>query len=119
MFRRPRPVIRVGSFGGGGLTNQYLDWRRGSWLRRVLLHADPPDAMPVLDDHAQAAADRDEVGCWLARLPRQQRAALVLRYYEGLPDVEIADVLGIDAVRRDALGAWLAAHPELVRDGQR
>ena len=38
-------------------------------------------------------ADRDQVWLWLARLPRRQRAALVLRYYESLSDVEIAEVL--------------------------
>ncbi|HEX2356507.1 MAG TPA: LCP family protein [Micromonosporaceae bacterium] len=34
------------------------------------------------------------------------------------PDPALSHGL-FDAVRRDALGAWLAAHPELVRDGQR
>lgn len=97
------------------LTNQYLDWRRGSWLRRVLLHAEPPDATPA-GDHAQAAADRDEVWCWLARLPRQQRAALVLRYYEGLPDAEIADVLGcaVGTVRAHVSRALATLRTELV-----
>jgi len=30
---------------------------------------------------------------WLGRLPRRQRAALVLRYYEGLSDGEIAEAM--------------------------
>jgi DNA-directed RNA polymerase specialized sigma24 family protein len=30
-------------------------------------------------------------------LPRRQRAAVVLRFYEGLPDAEIAAVLGCGA----------------------
>ena len=30
----------------------------------------------------------------LARLPARQRAVIVLRYYEGLSDTEIADALG-------------------------
>lgn len=38
--------------------------------------------------------DRDDVWRRLARLPRQQRAVLVLRYYERLTDVEIATTLG-------------------------
>jgi RNA polymerase sigma factor (sigma-70 family) len=38
--------------------------------------------------------ERDALIDQLAHLPRQQRAALVLRYYEGLSDAEIADVLG-------------------------
>ncbi|GAA3743347.1 SigE family RNA polymerase sigma factor [Plantactinospora mayteni] len=76
------------------LTNQYLDWQRGSWVRRVLLRAEPDEALAVRVDHAEATADRDQVWSWLSRLPRRQRAALVLRYYEDLPDAEIAEVLG-------------------------
>src|SRR5262245_16915448 len=70
------------------LTNQYIDWRRGSWVRRVLLRSEPDEAIAVRDDHAESTADRDQVWSWLARLPRRQRAALVLRYYEDLPDAE-------------------------------
>lgn len=35
-----------------------------------------------------------DVWSWLATLPRQQRAVLVLRYYEDLPDAEIAALVG-------------------------
>ena len=76
------------------LTNQYIDWRRGPWVKRVWLRADPDEALAVPVDHAEATVDRDQVWSWLARLPRRQRAALVLRYYEDLPDAEIAEVLG-------------------------
>lgn len=76
------------------LTNLFFDWRRGSWLRRVLLRAEPDESLPAGGDHSQQSADRDEVWQWLARLPRRQRAALVLRYYEDLSDGEIAEILG-------------------------
>ncbi|PZF91211.1 SigE family RNA polymerase sigma factor [Micromonospora deserti] len=76
------------------LTNQYVDWRRGSWVRRVLLRGESDDGVPAPVDHAQHAVDRDQVWSWLAQLPRRQRATLVLRYYEDLPDAEIADILG-------------------------
>lgn len=41
-----------------------------------------------------------DAGLWqaLATLPRRQRAVLVLRYYEGLSDPQIADMLGVSAV---------------------
>ncbi|MET7418073.1 SigE family RNA polymerase sigma factor [Dactylosporangium sp. NPDC005555] len=74
------------------LTNAYIDLHRASWLRRVVLRSELPEA-PVVFDHAQDNADRDQMWIWLARLPRRQRAALVLRYYESLSDVEIAEVL--------------------------
>lgn len=98
------------------LTNQYIDWRRGSWLRRVLLRAEPDEAAVVSVDHAAASADRDQVWSWLARLPRRQRAALVLRYYEDLPDAEIAEVLGcaVGTVRAAISRGLAALRAELV-----
>ena len=75
------------------LTNAYIDLHRGSWLRRVVLRGDSPEP-PIVPDHADRSADRDEMWEWLGRLPRRQRAALVLRYYENLSDIEIAEVLG-------------------------
>ncbi|WP_432833370.1 SigE family RNA polymerase sigma factor [Dactylosporangium sp. CA-092794] len=80
------------------LTNAYVDLRRGSWLRRVALRGVDLEAglgpVRVQPDHAADLAERDQMWLWLGRLPRQQRAALVLRYYEGLTDGEIAEVLG-------------------------
>ena len=43
---------------------------------------------PALDNETEQLLDE------LHSLPPKQRAAIVLRYYEGLSDVEIADVLG-------------------------
>ncbi|MEV1315652.1 SigE family RNA polymerase sigma factor [Micromonospora arborensis] len=98
------------------LTNQYVDWRRGSWVRRVLLRAEPDPTLPVPTDHAQAAVDRDQIWSWLSRLPRRQRAALVLRYYEDLPDVEIADILGcaVGTVRSSISRALATLRAEYV-----
>jgi RNA polymerase sigma-70 factor (sigma-E family) len=79
------------------LTNAYIDLRRGSWLRLVTLRAEPGEPRERNVDHAERSAARDEMWLLLARLPRRQRAALVLRYYEGLPDCEIAEVLGCAA----------------------
>jgi RNA polymerase sigma-70 factor (sigma-E family) len=76
------------------MANLYLDWQRGSWWRRVLLRGEPDEVVPVAVDIAEGAADRDLLWTALAGLPRQQRAALVLRYYEDLPDAEIAEALG-------------------------
>lgn len=42
------------------------------------------------------AADRDAVLSALRRLPVGQRAVLVLRYYEDLPETEAAAVLGVN-----------------------
>ncbi|MEU8128247.1 SigE family RNA polymerase sigma factor [Micromonospora sp. NPDC049049] len=98
------------------LTNQYVDWRRGSWVRRVLLRGEPDASVPMPTDHAQSAVDRDQVWSWLSRLPRRQRAALVLRYYEDLPDVEIADILGcaVGTVRSSISRALATLRAEYV-----
>src|SRR5262245_45226944 len=76
------------------MANLYVDWQRGSWWRRVLLRGEPDEVVSVAGDIAEGAADRDLLWTALAGLPRQQRAALVLRYYEDLPDAEIAEALG-------------------------
>ncbi|MEV4627411.1 SigE family RNA polymerase sigma factor [Micromonospora sp. NPDC049523] len=99
------------------LTNQYLDWQRGTWFKRVLLRADPGEPVVAATvDHAQNAADRDQIWGWLSRLPRRQRAALVLRFYEDLPDAEIAEVLGcaVGTVRASISRALATLRAELV-----
>ena len=52
----------------------------------------------------------------LTKLPRRQRAVVVLRYYEGLSDREIADVLGCKpgTVRGHASRALAALRVELT-----
>ncbi|MFC4063047.1 SigE family RNA polymerase sigma factor [Planomonospora corallina] len=63
-------------------------WRR---LRRERLVAQVPETA-----YTDGGLDGDE-GLWneVKALPPKQRAVLVLRYYEDLPDEEIADLLGI------------------------
>lgn len=70
------------------ITNAYLSWRRRWSTRRIVL-IDPPDRAAPGDD----PVERDALWQRLAELPRQQRAVLVLRYYEGLSVAETADVL--------------------------
>ena len=98
------------------LTNQFIDLRRGSWLKRVLLRAEPAPARAVPGDHADETAERDRVWSMLAGLPRQQRAALVLRYYEDLPDGDIAEVLGcaVGTVRSSISRALATLRADLV-----
>ena len=98
------------------LTNQFIDLRRGSWLKRVLLRPEPDALRVVPSDHADETVERDRVWSLLARLPRRQRAALVLRYYEDLPDADIAEVLGcaVGTVRSSISRALAALRTELV-----
>ena len=65
-------------------------WRR--FFRRESPTADPFVHSPG-PDHAVAQAEQDAVWALCATLPAKQRAAVVLRYYEDLPDAEIAKIL--------------------------
>jgi len=80
------------------VTNEYRSWRRRWSVRTIavvpdeVLHARAGAGQQR--DAAQDTVERDEAWNRLAGLPRQQRAVLVLRYYEGLDDPEIAVILG-------------------------
>jgi RNA polymerase sigma-70 factor (sigma-E family) len=68
-----------------------------SWWRRRKIEEYPTDQVPelVVQDPANDRDTRDALWRALSRLPKRQRAALVLRFYEDLPEAEIADLLGI------------------------
>jgi RNA polymerase sigma-70 factor (sigma-E family) len=70
--------------------NEYLSWRR-KWSRYVPIAEVDNGTSP---DHADRTADRDQLLGELAKLPRRQRAVLVLRYFGGLTDAEIAETIG-------------------------
>ena len=64
-----------------------------SWWRRLrgreISVAEPPDA-PTWGDEADLAVERESIWRLLAGLPPKQRTALVLRYWAGLSEAEIA-----------------------------
>lgn len=64
-------------------------WRRRGRRPEVALG----DHDVPVEDRTTAAAERDSVLRALAQLPAQQRAVLVLRYYQGLTEAEIAAAL--------------------------
>jgi RNA polymerase sigma-70 factor (sigma-E family) len=73
------------------IVNTYASsWRR-RW-RGELPTADLPEAADQADPNV-GIDDRDRLWRALGRLPRRQRAVLVLRYFEDLSEAEIADVL--------------------------
>lgn len=78
------------------VVNEFLSWRRLLKNSEVLL-AEPVD-QASREDIGTRQAQRDAAWRLLAGLPRKQRAVLVLRYYEDLPDSEIAEVLGVAPV---------------------
>ena len=73
-----------------------------SWFRRAARREFAHDAATLPEravaDPTDGVDERDRVVTLLRRLPTKQRAALVLRHYEGMPDAEIARLLGSSEV---------------------
>lgn len=68
-----------------------------SWWRRRRVEEYPTGELPdcAVSDQAQVSDLEDAVRRALDRLPRRMRAAVVLRYYEDMTELEIADALGV------------------------
>jgi len=75
------------------IVNEYLSWRRRSW-RSVPAGTGEDVSDRQAPDIGAEVVQRHALLAELARLPGRQRAVIVLRYYEGLPDAEVAHVLG-------------------------
>jgi RNA polymerase sigma factor (sigma-70 family) len=77
------------------ITNEYLSWRRRRANRDVVLsHPALAELDPAVEDSTSRYDEREAMLGGIVRLPRRQRAVIVLRYYENLTDAEIAAVLG-------------------------
>lgn len=105
------------------IVNEHLSWRRR--LARVLPRADlEPLVDAALDPSADGAgrhAERDAMLRRLERLPRKQRAAVVLRFYLGLSDADIADHLDcrVGTVRSQISRALAALRLDLDQTSNR
>ena len=71
--------------------NEHRSWRR-KWAR-LIPHPEIVDTRSE-PDHAVRHAEYDAMVRRLAQLPARQRAVIVLRYYEGLGDADIAVLVG-------------------------
>lgn len=102
-----------------------------AYLRRALVHehvsgvrrlgrrvrTTPLEGQDVADDQTPKADQRDATWRLLSTLPRQQRAVLVLRFYEDLPDRDIAAALGCSepTVRSNASRALATLRTRLTQ----
>lgn len=97
------------------IINEYLSWRR-KWSHLVP-HSELRDRPTAGDpDIGDRYAERAELIAELDRLPRKQLAVVVLRYVEGLSDVQIAERLGCSesTVRSHASRALATLRVELT-----
>lgn len=76
------------------MLNEHLSHGRRLGRRVRTVSSEVTPSHPAVPSGADTVDSRDETWTWLAGLKPQQRAVLVLRYYEDLPDAEIAAVLG-------------------------
>ena len=93
-------------------------WRRRKVIREDTVAA-PPDR--AVTDGAGRVDDRLALREALLRLTARQRAVLVLRYYEDLPEREVAEIMGctVGTVRSQtsrALARVRVLAPELAAD---
>jgi RNA polymerase sigma-70 factor (ECF subfamily) len=98
----------------------------GTWLYRIAVNvslnrvsvkrpaSEPLDARAHVDTRTESAADRvlrgeraERVRAAIAKLPRKQRASLILRVYQEMSHQEIADALGstVGAVKANVFHA--------------
>ncbi|MFI5592544.1 SigE family RNA polymerase sigma factor [Amycolatopsis sp. NPDC051758] len=85
--------------GAGGylrvsVVNGARSAQRRAALRRRHHKAEPDDGPPA-DAEALLGEEHREVLAAVRRLPRRQREVLVLRYWSGLSEAEIAETLGV------------------------
>lgn len=94
------------------VVNEFLGWRRLRASTEVF-----GDVEVALADETEVISDRDLMWRLIGTLAPRARAVLVLRYYEQLPDAEIAALLGcaeptVRSIAARALTALRAHHFE-------
>ena len=96
------------------MLNEFLSWRRRS-SRQIPSGGLASQPASIAPDHAAEYNEREALLAELGKLPRRQRAVLVLRYYEDRGDSEIADLLGCSpgTVRSHASRALAALRIEM------
>ncbi|MBC3981741.1 SigE family RNA polymerase sigma factor [Streptomyces buecherae] len=82
---------------GGYLRRTMTNLHISAWRRRKLNEYPTEELPETVGDHDAMRGTELRAVLWqaLARLPELQRTMLVLRYYEGRTDPEIADILDI------------------------
>jgi len=96
------------------VVNEFLSWRRRSW-RLIPSGMNGHLTGRPSPDPADGYIERQALLAELAKLSRRRRTALVLRYYEGFSDAEIAEVMGCtqSTVRGHVFKALAALRVEL------
>ena len=99
-WRRVESADSVDAYVRRAMVNTFISGKRRRASREVVSHdlVTADGLARVQPDSGDALADRDQVWTMLSRLTRHQRAVLVLRFYDDLPDAAIAQALDCSAV---------------------
>ena len=97
------------------IVNEFLSWRRRSW-RLVPAGGGQDVGDRQAQDHAFAHAERAALLGELAKLPRRQRAVLVLRYWMDMSETETAAALNcsVGTVKSQASRALATLRSQIV-----
>ena len=91
-FRRIKEPQALEAYVRTTMVRASISSRRKPWRSREVSSEDLPEGRH--NDEQSRVVDRGELWPLLAQLSSQQRAVMVLRYYEGLSEAEIAKQLG-------------------------
>jgi RNA polymerase sigma-70 factor (sigma-E family) len=89
---------RVGADPGPYVRKVLVNAHTSAWRRRwrgELPSAQLPESSASATDTTDVVDERDAVWTALGRLPRRQRAVVVLRYFEDLTEAQTAALLGV------------------------
>jgi RNA polymerase sigma factor (sigma-70 family) len=103
------PYVRAAVLSGcRSVIRRQVIARRVADKQRTFLPNEASDTSASAETQAILSEDRREMLAALARLPRRRREVLVLRYYLGLSEAEIAAVLGFSpgTVKSSAARGW-------------
>ena len=120
-WRRRAPEIEhAEAYIRRAIVNEHL--RRGRLRSSTELITHTPPERPLAQAFDTDLAERERVWQALAELAPRQRTVLVLRYYEDLPDAEIATLIGareatVRSLAARGLAALRASDGALVTDG--
>lgn len=108
-WRRVRDAADPAAYLRRMVLNEVVHTRRRKWWTATSLRAQVPEASPAPSPEG-SVVEHEVVWGAISQLPPRQRAVVVLRYYEGLSEAEVAGALGIRPGTVKSQGAAAMAH---------
>ncbi len=86
----PRITSSPEAYARRTMVNTYVSWWRRRWNSE-----EPSEELPETPTEHPDAERNLDLRSALARLPRRQRAVIVLRFYEDLTEAAVAELMGV------------------------